>query len=75
MAAAYTGSASSFTAARPQAVSSLEINGTLQDIAPDGKSFAVIAAGGAGGANRNPLEVTFVLNFFDEIRRHVAPGR
>ena len=71
MAVAYTASGSTFTASKPRLVSSVEIKGSLADIAPDGKSFAVITA---ADANSRPPEVTFVLNFFDEIRRRLAAG-
>jgi hypothetical protein len=41
---------------------------------PDGKRFVVLKAPNAGpGAALN--KVNFVLNFFDEIRRKVSPGK
>ena len=43
------------------------------DLAPDGKRFAVILAPG-GGEEKPPNHVTFLLNFFDELRRK-APGK
>ena len=68
-AVAYAASGSTFTPGKPRLISSLEIRGSLADIAPDGKSFAIITA---AGANPTAPEVTFVLNFFDEIRRRLA---
>jgi serine/threonine-protein kinase len=68
MAVAYTASNSTFTAGKPRLVSPTAIQGSLADIAPDGKSFAVITA----GANATAPEVTFVVNFFDEVRRRLA---
>lgn len=70
MAVAYAASGSSFAASKPRLVSSVEIQGSLEDIAPDGKSFAVITTSEAGSRP----EVTFVVNFFEELRR-IAPRK
>jgi hypothetical protein len=40
-AVAYTASGSTFTASKPRLISSVEIKGSLANIASDGKSFAV----------------------------------
>jgi len=43
------------------------------DLHPDGKRFAVLKAPGTGQtAAMN--KVSFIFNFFDEIRRKVPPG-
>jgi serine/threonine-protein kinase len=70
MAVPYTVSGSTFMAGKPTPVSSVEIKGSLADIAPDSKSFVVITT----GAGTSAPEVTFVMNFFDEIRRRLAAG-
>ena len=41
------------------------------DIAPDGKSFVAALAAAESGAKSN-LHLTFVLNFFDEVKRACA---
>ena len=71
MAVAYTASDSTFTAGKPRLVSPVEIKGSLADIAPDGRSFAVITT----GAGTSAPEVTFVVNFFDDIRRKLAAAK
>jgi len=43
------------------------------DLAPDGKRLAALVADGANG-QKPPTHLTFLLNFFDELRRK-APGR
>jgi hypothetical protein len=42
------------------------------DVAPDGKRFAVVQA--EASEQKGPQHVTFLLNFFDELRRR-APAR
>ena len=45
------------------------------DAAPDGKRFAVVLYAD-GTAEEKPItQVTFLLNFFDELRRKVPPGK
>jgi serine/threonine-protein kinase len=41
------------------------------DIAPDGKQFAVRMAAEDTGGREAPTHVTFLLNFFDELKRRV----
>jgi serine/threonine-protein kinase len=50
-------------------------NPTPYDLAPDGKRFAVFLPpeASAGGEKAN-LHVTFLLNFFDELKRRLPPG-
>jgi hypothetical protein len=43
-------------------------------IAPDGKHFAVFPVPDTIKQERGSLHVTFLLNFFDELRRR-APAR
>jgi eukaryotic-like serine/threonine-protein kinase len=75
MVTTYKETGDSFAAAKPQMWSDkrlLEL-GTLQsyDVAPDGKRFAAVLYAD-GTADRNPVtSLTFLLNFFDELRRRV----
>jgi hypothetical protein len=43
------------------------------DLAPDGKRFVVVQAETA--EQKGPTQVTFLLNFFDELRRRVPAER
>ena len=46
------------------------------DLAPDGKRFAVLLAPEADAEQqRARTQVTFLLNFFDELRRKAPPGK
>ncbi len=44
------------------------------DLHPDGKRFAVLKAPGAGDASK-ANKVSFIFNFFDELRSKVPPGK
>ncbi|MCP5119758.1 MAG: hypothetical protein GY953_53855, partial [bacterium] len=44
------------------------------DLAPDGKRFAVLMATDEAGEQAAPTHVTFLHNFFDELRRRVPAG-
>ena len=41
------------------------------DLAPDGKRFAVFPLPEATAEDKGPIHVTFLLNFFDELRRRL----
>jgi len=41
------------------------------DLAPDGKRFAVFPLPEANGEGKGFVHVTFLFNFFDELRRRV----
>ena len=69
----YTVSGAVFTSEKPRPTSDLEVVGQLMDVSRDGKTFVFV--GPAGGENAAPIEFTFVLNFFDELRRRVATGK
>jgi eukaryotic-like serine/threonine-protein kinase len=45
------------------------------DLAPDGKRFAVILPTGRDAELKPQTHVVFLLNFFDELRRKVPPGK
>jgi serine/threonine-protein kinase len=44
------------------------------DLAPDGKHFAVLAPAENSASAKGSVHVTFLLNFFDELRRRIPPG-
>jgi len=77
MVATYTASGDSFRAGKPQVWSPgqfTDIGGENNfDLHPDGKRFAVLKAPGTeetAAVNK----VSFIFNFFDEIRRKLPPG-
>jgi len=45
------------------------------DLAPDGKRFAVLMAPDSTGAEKSLAQLTFLLNFFDELRRRAPLKR
>ena len=45
----------------------------VYDLAPDGKRLAAILASDQTGGE--PMHLTFLLNFFDELRRRAPAGR
>jgi Tol biopolymer transport system component len=73
MMAPYSVNGASFTPGRPRSWSDKQLAslpaGQNMDLAPDGKRFAVLMA--QQTEPRSPTEVTFLLNFFDELRRRV----
>ncbi|HEV3254669.1 MAG TPA: protein kinase [Candidatus Acidoferrales bacterium] len=75
--AAYTASGDSFHAEKPQLWSPGQFSGgTIRnyDLAPDGKRFAVLKAPGTGEVA--PVsKVTFIFNFFDELRAKISPAK
>ena len=78
MAAAYTSSGDSFNAEKPRIWSpgQFSIRGseyTGYDLHPDGKRVAVLRAPEAGQSSTVD-KVSFILNFFDELRRKVPSG-
>jgi serine/threonine-protein kinase len=75
MAADYTTAGDAFTPGKPRVWSNTPI-GTYgvyspYDIAPDGKRFAVFATPDKPGEPGATLHVTFLLNFFDELKRRL----
>jgi serine/threonine-protein kinase len=77
MVAGYTTRGDSFVVGRPQIWSQkhlLYVGNPLYDLAPDGKRFAVILY--ADGTAEAPItHLTFLLNFFDELKRRVPVGK
>ena len=78
MVAKYTTSDDSFHADKPQVWSPGQFNcsGFVPqfDLHPDGQRLAVLKAGGNGEAPKVD-KVSFVFNFFDELRRKVPTGK
>jgi Tol biopolymer transport system component len=81
MVADYIASRNSFTAGKPRVCSPktvIFLGGNYPyDLAPDGKRFAVVLnpAGTGEQEQRSTDRVTVLLNFFDELRRKVPPGK
>jgi Tol biopolymer transport system component len=78
MVATYTASGDSFHADKPQLWSpgQFTTRGTSPnfDLHPDGKRFAVLKAPGTG--ETPPVnKVSFIFNFFDELRSKLPPGK
>jgi hypothetical protein len=81
MMASYRLNRDSFVADKPRLWSDTQLvsrpvgqNGYM-DLAPDGKRFAVLMPLQESGQQGAPTEVTFLLNFFDELRRKVPAGK
>ena len=78
MAAAYTAKGDSFAAGKPRlwTETRLRATGTFAnyDLAPDGKRLAAIVADDAN-AEKPATHLTFLLHFFDELRRKAPEGR
>jgi Tol biopolymer transport system component len=79
MVAAYTIVGNSFTVDKPRVWSDTQIfrpNAAMWnlDLAPDGKRFAVLPPPKLAGDQKGSVHVTFVLNFFDELRRRIPPS-
>ena len=78
MVAPYTVSGQSFLPGKPRLWAEPAIymmgNSQFLDLAPDGKRFAVLPAADAAGGEKSTLHITFLLNFFDELKRRMPPG-
>jgi predicted Ser/Thr protein kinase len=74
MAVSYSVKGDSFVAEKPR-VWLAKLGGTDWDLAPDGKRVAVIMPAAAPEAPKLDHEVTFLFNFFDELRRRVPTGK
>ena len=75
MVAEYAVRGDSFTPGKPRqwCEAPLYVMGPFRnlDLAPDGKRFVVFPLASAASTERAALHLTFVLNFFDELRRRV----
>jgi serine/threonine-protein kinase len=73
MSVSYSVNGDSFVAEKPR-VWIKKLGGTSFDLAPDGKRVAVVTPVESKEAPKPDHEVTFLFNFFDELRRRV-PGK
>jgi serine/threonine-protein kinase len=76
MAVGYTAKADSFAAAKPRVWTETLLRSTATinyDLAPDGKRLAAIVADDA--EEKLPTHLTFLLNFYDELRRKAPVGK
>ena len=81
MVADYTAKGDSFVPGKPRLWSEKRIlfrdgGGPFPpyDIAPDGTRFAVLLYPDGTAEHQRPVNLTFLLNFFDELRRRVPSG-
>ncbi len=74
MAVNYSVNGNSFVADKPR-VWIDKLPGADIDLAPDGKRVAVITSVESPDASKADHEVTFLFNFFDELRRRVPVGK
>jgi WD40 repeat protein len=81
MSADYTARGDSFAAGKPRAWSEKRVlvsrsGGPYQpfDVTPDGKRLAVSLYLDGTAERKNTIHLTFLLNFFDELRRRVPVG-
>jgi Tol biopolymer transport system component len=80
MIAAYTATGDSFVAEKPRLWSNTqvqELGGSAWnlDLAPDGNSLAFLPATDPADDRENLLRATFLLNFFDEVRRRIPEAK
>jgi Tol biopolymer transport system component len=78
MAVGYTAKGDSFAAGKPRLWTETRLRdiGTISnyDLAPDGKRLAAFLADDANG-DKPPTHLTFLLNFFDELRRRAPSAK
>jgi serine/threonine-protein kinase len=69
----------SFLAGKPRVWSDYQLRDVATvpnyELAPDGKRFAVIPNSTAATEEKGDVHMTFLLNFFDELRRRVPVDR
>jgi serine/threonine-protein kinase len=79
MVANYTIQGDSFSAGKPRAWSPMQVRRTSVeenfDLAPDGKRVAFFPRPAAEQQSQGSLHATFLLNFFDEVRRRVPASK
>jgi serine/threonine protein kinase len=75
MAVNYTVKGDSFVPEKPRVWVSKLGGATWFDLAPDGKRLAVVTPVETSEAHKPDHEVTFLFNFFDELRRRVPVGK
>ena len=76
MAVGYSAKGDSFAPGKPRVWSETRLLSaaglSVYDLAPDGKRLAAILASDQAGGE--PTHLTFLLNFFDELRRRAPAG-
>ena len=73
MVASYTTSGEAFALSKPRLWAAKKDLGNYYDLAPDGKRFVVLQP--EASEQKGPQHVTFLLNFFDELRRRAPVGK
>jgi hypothetical protein len=77
MATDYAARRESFDAGRPRTWSNRQISNTVfspnLDLSPDGKRFVVFPGPNVRAPEASSVRLTFLLNFFDEIRHRIPP--
>ncbi len=75
MVVSYTATNDSFVAGKPRLWSEVRLRNirtiSTYDLAPDGKRMAAILADDDAGDQKPLTRLTFLVNFFDELRRKV----
>ena len=71
MVASYRTDGGAFVTSKPRVWAAKNDLGEFFDPAPDGKRFAVVQP----SEQKGPTHVTFLLNFFDELRRRVPASK
>ena len=77
MTVSYTAKGDSFAAAKPRVWTQTRLRSSGApncDLAPDGKRLAAFVADDASG-EKLPTHLTFLLHFFDELRRKAPVGK
>jgi hypothetical protein len=77
MAVSYTAKGDSFAASKPRVWLETRLrvsDNSTWDLAPDGKRAAVVLAEDSDASRSGPTRLTFLLNFFDELRRRAPAG-
>ena len=78
MAVSYTATRDSFAPGQPRVLSETRLRDlgvfSNYNLSPDGKRLAAMVADDATG-QKEPTHLTFLLNFFDELRRRAPAGK
>ena len=79
MAVSYTAKGDSFAPGKPRVWSETRLRNldvySNYDLAPDGKRLAAMLANDEAGGQKPPTHLTFLLNFFDELRRRAPVSK
>jgi serine/threonine-protein kinase len=79
MAVSYTAKGDSFVASKPRLWTEARLRNlgifSNYDLAPDGKRLAAMLADDDASDGKGPTHLTFLLNFFDELRRRAPASK